>query len=149
MSEYQLAQLNIGQAKDEMDTETMSGFASKLDEINALAEQAPGFIWRLQTEDGDATSIRMFDDPLLLVNMSVWQDVESLQHYVYKTVHVDLLRDRDAWFNKMKELHQVLWWVVAGEKPTVDQALERLNILRDKGPGESAFTFAKPFSSPT
>lgn len=145
---YQLAQINIALARDEMTSETMQGFASRLDEINALADQAEGFVWRLQETSGDATSIRAFDDPLLLVNMSVWQDLESLRRYVYKSNHVELIRDRDAWFHKMKEAHQALWWVPAGHIPDVAEAKERLAHYRTNGPTPFAFTFAKSFPPP-
>ncbi len=81
-----------------MDSETMKGFVDRLDEINNLADNSPGFIWRLQTEEGDATSIKAFDDPSLIVNMSVWENIETLKKFVYKSLHVELIRDRDAWY---------------------------------------------------
>jgi len=143
--QWHLAQLNIAQAVDDMASEVMAGFVARLDEINALADAAPGFIWRLQTEEGDATSIQAFDDPSLLANMSVWADLESLKSYVYKSAHVELIRDRDAWFSKLVSAHQVLWWVPAGEIPTVAEARARLEHLQEHGPSGSAFTFAKPF----
>lgn len=101
MKNYQLAQIKVALARDEMDSERMAGFVARLDEINAIADRAAGFVWRLQSEAGDSTAIRVFDDPLLLVNLSVWDDLQSLQHFVYKTSHVELLRDRDAWFTKL------------------------------------------------
>ena len=145
MTKYQLAQINIATARDSMDSETMRGFSERLDEINALADQFPGFVWRLQTEDGDATSIQAFDDPSLLINMSVWEDLDSLKKYVYKSAHVELLRDRDAWFGKIVAAHQALWWVPAGHIPTLEEGKERLAHLDQHGPGERAFTFAKPY----
>lgn len=101
LKNYQLAQIKVALARDEMDSERMAGFVARLDEINAIADRAAGFVWRLQSEAGDSTAIRVFDDPLLLVNLSVWDDLQSLQHFVYKTSHVELLRDRDAWFTKL------------------------------------------------
>lgn len=145
---YQLAQINIAQARADMADPVMAGFVARLNDINALADAAPGFVWRLQTEAGDATALRVFDDPLLLVNMSVWQDLAALQNYVYKSMHVELLRDRDAWFHKMKPAHQALWWVPAGHIPTIAEARERLEHLRQHGPGPLAFTFAKPQLAP-
>jgi len=147
-NKYQLAQVNIAQAKDEMDTETMHGFMSRLDEINAIADKADGFVWRLQSDDGDATSIRVFDDPLLLVNMSVWEDLDSLKNYVYKSLHVELIRDREAWFDKMGAMHQALWWIPAGHIPNTQEAKDKLELLREKGPSQEAFTFGKPFQKP-
>ena len=148
-TQYQLAQVNIAQAKDEMDTETMSGFVDRLDEINAVAEASDGFVWRLQSDDGgDATSIRVFDDSLLLVNMSVWDDVESLRNYVYKSLHVELVRDREAWFDKISAMHQALWWVPKGHIPSTQEAKNKLEILRENGPTQEAFTFGKAFQKP-
>lgn len=145
MTEYHLAQINIAKALDTMDSVTMKGFADRLDEINALADSAPGFVWRLQTEDGDATSIQAFDDPSLLVNMSVWENVDSLKTYVYKSNHVELVRDRDAWFSKMLEAHQVLWWIPVGHIPSVEDGKDRLRHLEVNGSTEYAFTFSKLF----
>ncbi len=148
-TQYQLAQVNIAQAKDEMNTETMIGFVNRLDEINTLAEKSDGFVWRLQSDDGgDATSIRVFDDPLLLVNMSVWDDVESLRNFVYKSLHIELVRDREAWFDKISAIHQALWWVPKGHTPTTQEAKEKLEALREKGATQKAFTFGKPFPKP-
>ena len=108
MNHYHLAQINIAQSKEPMDSRIMKGFVDRLDEINYLADQSPGFVWRLQTEEGDATAIQAFDNPLLIVNMSVWENIESLKKFVYKSLHVELIRDRDAWFNKISEMHQAL-----------------------------------------
>lgn len=148
MLDYHLAQVNVAQAKDEMSAEVMQGFVLRLDEINALADQAPGFVWRLQSAQGDATSIRVFDDPLLLVNLSVWTNVETLQNFVYKSLHVELIRDRDAWFSKMKSAHQALWWIPHGHIPGVSEAREKLEQIRRIGPGPESFTFAKTFKCP-
>ena len=134
MKEFQLAQINIAQAKDSMESETMKGFVERLDEINELADNSKGFVWRLQTEEGDATSIQAFDDPSLIVNMSVWEDIESLKEYVYKSVHVELIKERKAWFNKMKIMHQALWWIPAGHTPSVIEGRERLSLLQTKRP---------------
>ena len=148
-TEYQLAQINIAQAKSEIDTETMSGFMARLDEINAIADTADGFVWRLQSEEGDSTAIRVFDDPLLLVNISVWDDIESLKDYVYKSVHVELIRDREAWFNKIDSMHQALWWVPKGHIPTTQEAKNKLELLKELGPSQEAFTFGRNFPKPS
>lgn len=145
---FYLAQINIAQAKAEMESDTMHGFVSRLDEINAIADNAPGFVWRLQSEEGDATSIRVFDDPLLLVNMSVWENIESLRDFVYKSLHVELIRDREAWFDKIDSMHQVLWWVPAGHIPSTQEAQEKLATICTNGPSQAAFTFGKPFQKP-
>ena len=132
MNETHLAQINVARAQAAMDTDLMSGFANRLDEINALADDASGFVWRLQTEDGDATSLQVFDDPLLLINMSVWTNVDALKHFVYKSLHVDLIRDRDAWFNKMLNAHQALWWIPAGHRPSIQEGKDKLLHLQER-----------------
>ncbi|MEB8433587.1 DUF3291 domain-containing protein [Cocleimonas sp. KMM 6892] len=146
---YHIAQINIAQAKADKDSEIMSGFISRLDEIHTLADNAPGFIWRLETEDGDDGSVSVFNDPLLLINMSVWRDIDSLRAFVYKSIHIELLQDRDAWFDKMGEMHQTLWWVPAGHIPTIQEGKDKLDQIREFGPTAKAFTFGKKFPSPT
>ena len=148
MQSYHLAQINIAHAVAAMDSDTMKGFVDRLDDINSLADNSPGFVWRLQTEDGDATGIQAFDDPNLLVNISVWESIEALKYFVYKSIHVELIQDRDAWFSKSDEAHQALWWVRAGYTPTVCEAKARLEKLQSNGPGPEAFTFAKNFKPP-
>jgi hypothetical protein len=103
MTGYQLAQLNIGVIRGPMDSPVMADFARILDRINALAESLPGFVWRLRTEEGDATSIRPFENENMLVNMSVWQDIKALNDYVYRSTHVELMRRRKEWFERMDE----------------------------------------------
>jgi hypothetical protein len=148
MSAYELAQLNIGIIKGPMDSPVMADFAANLERINALAERSPGFVWRLQTDDGDATAIRPFEDENMLVNMSVWRDVDSLNTYVYSSAHVEVMRRRREWFERMTEAFLVLWWVTTGHRPTVAEAIARLEILRTKGPTPEAFTFRKAFPPP-
>ena len=148
LSAHHLAQVNVAQAKADMESELMQGFVSRLDEINALAESAEGFIWRLKEDGGSATAIRVFDDPLLLINMSVWANLEALKHYVYKSLHVELIKDREVWFNKMGESHQALWWIPAGHIPSTEEARKKLEYIRKNGPSADAFTFAKPYPTP-
>jgi len=145
MKEHYIAQLNIAKAKSSMDSNTMQGFVERLDEINILAEQSHGFIWRLQTEEGDATLIRVFNDPLLIVNMSVWESIKSLQNYVYQSSHVQLIQGRKNWFDKTNRIQQVLWWVPEGYIPTVQEGKNKLSFLEKNGPSINAFTFANPF----
>jgi Domain of unknown function (DUF3291) len=145
---YELAQLNIGIIRGPMDSPIMADFAANLARINAVADGSPGFVWRLQTADGDATSIRPFDNPNLLVNMSVWCDVESLRRYVYSSAHVELMRRRREWFERMPEAFLVLWWVSKGHRPTVSEAIARLGLLRSYGPTPEAFTYREAFPPP-
>ena len=145
---YQLAQLNIGRARGNMDDPVMAGFGARIEEINSLAEDSPGFVWRLKADAGDPTLAALFNDPRVLVNMSVWKDIDSLKHFVYRPVHVELIKDRDEWFTKMASAHQVLWWVPEGHEPSAEEARDRLWHLDRHGPGEHAFTFARPAPKP-
>jgi hypothetical protein len=142
---WQLAQLNVGRLVAPLDSEALTGFVAALEPINALADEYPGFVWRLQTDAGDATSIRPTEDDLFLINMSVWSSLETLRAFVYTTAHVQILRQRRAWFEQLAASHMVLWWVPAGHIPTIDEALERLDRLRENGPTHAAFTFRAPF----
>jgi Domain of unknown function (DUF3291) len=146
---YQLAQANVGRFRAPIDSAVMEGFRTQLDPINALADQSPGFVWRLQTEDGNATAIRPYaGDDLMAINMSVWESLESLQHFVYKTSHVETLRARTQWFERLEGPILVLWWVPAGHIPTVSEAQERLAHLKEHGPTPYAFTFRSLFVAP-
>lgn len=126
----------------------MAGFVEELDPINELADTSPGFVWRLQTEEGNATSIDAFDDPLLLVNLSVWEDVASLKEFTYRSRHREPLRKRGKWFERMQEPHAVLWWIGDDHIPDVAEAKERLAYLREHGPTERAFTLNHPKQAP-
>ena len=146
MPEYHLAQINIGRIKAPLQDPVMAGFLSRLDEINALADRSPGFVWRLQTSEGNATYFRPYEhDDRILLNMSVWESVEDLQHYVYQTMHAELLRQRCDWFEKFDGVYVALWWVPAGHIPGIDEARKRLAHLETHGPTEFAFTFKQVF----
>ncbi len=146
---WHLAQFNVARAKGPTDGAVMAEFMANLDRINQLADESPGFVWRLRTEDGSATSIRAFDDPDLLLNLSVWEDIESLRQYVYRTEHTDFLRRRREWFEPVEELPvTVMWWVPAGANPSVEEAIQRLYRLAEEGPGPEAFTFRQRFDPP-
>ena len=142
MSKYHLAQINIARMLAPLDSEQMTGFVNRLQEINAIADGAPGFVWRLQTPEGDATYLRPYEDDKIIINMSVWESVEALKAYVYKTPHAELLRQRRAWFEEhFKNVYLALWWVPAGHIPGVDEAKKRLQHLEEHGPSQFAFTF--------
>lgn len=141
---YQLAQLNIAQLLAPLDSPQLQDFVDNLDRINTLAEQSQGYIWRLQTEEGDATALRPFGDDVI-VNLSVWQDIESLYQFVYKTAHTEIMSRRREWFERM-QTYMVLWWVPAGHQPSVEEAKQRLDLLQTQGASAEAFTFKKPFS---
>jgi hypothetical protein len=144
---HHLAQLNIARFKLPLDDPAMAGFVEALDPLNAIADAAPGFVWRLQTEEGNATSIHAFVDDLTLVNMSVWESIEALAGYVYGRDHVAVMRRRREWAERMGEAYLVLWWIPAGSIPTIEEAKERLEHLRANGPTPRAFTFKRRYAS--
>jgi hypothetical protein len=140
----QLAQLNVAKMKYEFDDPRMQEFIDRLEDINALADHASGFVWRLQTDEGDATAIDYFGADTL-VNMSVWEDMASLHSYVYRSAHNEVMAQRKLWFDRLEAAYSVLWWVPRGKIPTIEEAAERLDTLRTQGPGARAFTFKQSF----
>jgi hypothetical protein len=146
-SRFELAQLNIALMKEPLESPRMADFVANLDRINALAEASPGFVWRLKTDDGNATALRPLGEQTL-VNISVWRDVESLHHYVYRSMHVEIMRRRKEWFERMEQAFFVLWWVPKGHRPTIEEAVARLERLRTQGPTSQAFTFRERFPAP-
>ena len=123
----------------------MADFVARLDEINALADRSPGFVWRLQTPEGDATYLRPYDDDRILFNMSVWESVEALKQYVYRSAHAAVLRRRQDWFEKFGGVYAALWWVPVGHIPSIDEAKKRLACLEAHGPTQFAFPFQQLF----
>lgn len=145
--EHHLAQLNVGRLRAPADDPLIAEFVEALDPVNALAERSPGFVWRFQTEDGNATAERPFEDDEILVNFSTWESVEALADYVYRSDHTAYLRRRREWFERFDGVYQVLWWVPAGHQPTVGEAIDRLEHLRRHGPTSTAFTFRRRFAA--
>jgi hypothetical protein len=125
----------------------MAEFVARLSDINALAEQSPGFVWRLQTEDGDATAVRPYADVRIMINLSVWAGLEQLRAYVYRTAHAAVMKRRREWFERFERVYVALWWVPAGHHPSVDEAVARLNHLEQHGPTAWAFSFTEPFEA--
>jgi hypothetical protein len=138
---FHLAQVNIARMKEPLESAVMSGFVSRLEEINALADGSAGFVWRLQTDDGNATYLRPYDDDRILFNLSVWESVDALKNYVYRSAHAELLRDRRSWFEHFEGAQMAMWWVPAGHVPAIDEAKQRLAHLEQHGPSPFAFTF--------
>lgn len=149
-----LAQVNVARLLAPLDSPLIADFVAALDPVNALADAAPGFVWRLQTEDGNATAIRAFEqdaegaDGGILINMSVWESVEALGAWVYGTAHIPVLRRRREWFERMKEAYAALWWIPRGHIPTVHEAEDRVKHLRRHGPTPHAFTLREHFPPP-
>ena len=142
MANYHIAQINIGRAKGPVEDPMMAGFMTRLDDLNALADRSPGFVWRLQTLEGNATYFRPYaHDDRILLNMSVWETIDALRHYVYKTAHAEILRHREEWFERFAGIYLALWWVPVGHIPGIDEAKKRLAHLDQYGPTQFAFTF--------
>ena len=142
MANYHIAQINIGRAKGPVEDPMMAGFMTRLDDLNALADRSPGFVWRLQTLEGNATYFRPYEhDDRILLNMSVWETIDALRHYVYKTAHAEMLRHREEWFERFAGIYLALWWVPVGHIPGIDEAKKRLAHLDQYGPTQFAFTF--------
>lgn len=148
MNDFQLAQLNIGRMLAPLDSPTMAEFMARLDDINALADGTPGFVWRLQDEAGNATGLRPYEDDWLIINMSVWESADALKTFTYATAHADVMRKRRQWFEPHTEMYFVMWWIPAGHIPTPDEAKERLAHLQAHGESELAFTFKHIFPAP-
>jgi hypothetical protein len=145
---YHLAQINIGRLVAPIDDPKIAEFVAQLEPINALADQAPGFIWRLQSSSGNATDIAYNDDPFVIVNMSVWDSIEALRSFAYRSDHVTVLRDRAKWFEKMDKPNYCLWWVPKGHQPSVAEGRERLEHYQMHGATPYAFWFSQQFPAP-
>jgi Domain of unknown function (DUF3291) len=145
---YHLAQYNVARLLAPLDDPRLADFVANLERINTLGDRSPGFVWRLQTDNGNSTSVRVQDDPMIIVNFTVWESTEALFEYAYHSAHVDVFRRRREWFEEPKTPYLVLWWIPAGEIPTVDEAERRLAHLRAHGPTPRAFTFKQRFAAP-
>jgi heme-degrading monooxygenase HmoA len=145
---YHIAQVNIARMLAPLTDPVMAGFVARLDAINAIADSSPGFIWRLQTPEGDATAIRPYEDDQILVNLSVWASLQALSNFVYASEHRQVMKQRRQWFQRFDGPYMALWWVPQGHIPTVEEAKERLAHLRTHDETPYAFSFKKPFSAP-
>ena len=142
---FHLAQVNIGRLLHPQDAPEVADFINNLDQINALAESMPGFVWRLVGDGNSAVDVQAFDDPTMLINMSVWTDIQALTDFVYRSDHLSFMRRRREWFEVPTDAFMALWWVPAGHIPTTQEAVERLEHLRKSGPTPYAFAFKMPF----
>ncbi len=148
MSRFRLAQFNIARLLAPLDSPQLASFVARLEEINALADRAPGFIWRFRSEGGDATALRPYADDRIIVNFSVWTDIGPLRDFVYRTAHAEVMRRRREWFERLHEPVTVLWWVPEGHLPDINEAMGRLAALRNAGDAPQAFSFAHLFPPP-
>lgn len=145
---YQLAQINIGRLIAPFDDPRIAEFVAQLEPINALADRAPGFVWRLQSRSGNATDIPYNDDPSIMVNVSVWESLEALRNYAYKSDHMKVLRDRAKWFVKLDKPIYCLWWIPASHIPSVAEGRERLEHYQKHGATPYSFWFSQEFPQP-
>jgi Domain of unknown function (DUF3291) len=148
MPRYQLAQINIARMLAPIEDPIMADFVAQLPPINALAEESPGFVWRLQSESGDATSIKVYQDNMIIINLTVWENADTLREFVYKSAHYGVLHDRKRWFEIFKGAYYALWWVPAGHLPSTEEAKERLEYLREHGESAYSFSFKNLFPAP-
>jgi len=149
MADYHLAQINIARMLAPIDDPVMAEFVAQLAPVNALADGTPGFVWRLQTESGDATGFKVYDDEMIIVNLTVWESAEALREFVYKNAHYGVLRDRKRWFEKVDGPYYAIWWIPAGKLPGIEEGKKRLEYLREHGDSDYAFSFKKVFPMPT
>jgi hypothetical protein len=148
VTEWRLAQINVGRLRAPLDHPMIEGFVANLDHINALADRMPGFVWRLKGEGDNATDIQPRpEDPRFAINMSVWTDLEALAAFVYRSDHRGVMRRRAEWFEQM-DIYMALWWVPAGHRPSVEEGMAALETLTRLGPTAAAFTFKTPFPAP-
>ncbi|MDJ0703884.1 MAG: DUF3291 domain-containing protein [Leptolyngbyaceae cyanobacterium MO_188.B28] len=146
--DYHLAQINIALMKAPLDDPIMAEFAGALNQVNAVADHSPGFVWRLKTSSGDATDIRAYPDPRMLVNLSVWRSIEHLKAYVYKSLHGEFFIRRRQWFERLPDQHFAMWWLPSDQLPTVEEGKSKLDYLSLHGDSPECFTFAKPYPHP-
>ena len=147
MAGYHLAQINVARALAPLDDPQLAGFVARLDDINALADRAPGFVWRLQSDSGNATDIQVSADPNFIINLSVWEDLDALFAFVYRSDHLQVMAQRRQWFEKPAGAFMALWWLPAGRLPTAEEGLARIERLDRQGPTPEAFTFKTPFDA--
>jgi len=148
MTDFHLAQINIARFHLAMDDPHIAAFTDQLDAVNKLADDSPGFIWRLQGDDGNAMALQAFDDANMLINMSVWESVDALFDYTYKTAHTKIMSRRKEWFGRLQDAYSALWWIDAGHIPNPVEGRERLELLQKNGPTPDAFTFKQRFPAP-
>lgn len=148
MSSYHLVQSNVARMLGLIEDPVMAGFVERLEPLNALADASPGFVWRYQTDEGDATEVRVFNDELILFNMSVWESVEALENFVYRSNHVEALQKKAEWFERASRATLALWWIEIEHVPSVEEAKDRFDVLWRDGPSAEAFTFRDRFPAP-
>jgi len=146
---FQLAEINVARMKGvNINDPIMKEFVDNLDRVNVLAESSEGFVWRLKDESNNATHLNPYNDEQVIINISVWQSVDALEHYVYKTFHTDFLKRRREWFQTYGKVYTAMWWVPEGQFPTVEVAVEKLDDLHRNGASSRVFDFRNRFPQP-
>lgn len=149
MAEYQLAEINIARMKGvSIDDPIMKEFVDNLDKVNEIAENSDGFVWRLKDEDNNATNFNPYNDEQVIVNFSIWDNIETLEHYMYKTFHSEFLKRRKEWFQTFGQVSTAMWWVKKSEIPDITEAMEKLDYLQKNGASEIVFNFKQKFPKP-
>jgi hypothetical protein len=142
----QIAQINIAKMKAPLESPIMADFVANLDRINGIAESSNGFVWRLKDENNNATSIKVFDDDYILVNMSVWENIDALFNFAYKSQHAEIFKRREEWFDKMSEMHMAIWYIANDQYPPAAEGAKRLEHIREHGDTPYSFSFKKKFT---
>ncbi len=149
MNEYEIAEINIARMKGiNINDPVMKEFVDNLDKVNALAESSDGFVWRLKDENNNATNLNPFNDQQVIVNVSVWKDIEALENFMYKTFHAEFLKRRREWFQQFGKIYTALWWIPKSRYPTVEEAISKLIFLQKNGSSQAVFGFKKKFLPP-
>ena len=149
MSKYRLAEINIARMKGvDINDPIMQEFVDNLDKVNAVAESSNGFVWRLKDDNNNATSLNPYDDEQVIINISVWETIETLEHFMYKTFHTEFLKRRKEWFQTFGKAYTAMWWIEEGKYPTMQEAVDKLGYLQKNGASIVVFDFKHKFPQP-
>ncbi|MDB5013167.1 MAG: hypothetical protein JWQ25_1369 [Daejeonella sp.] len=149
MSDFHIAEINIAKMKGlDINDPIMKEFVDNLGKVNDIAEASEGFVWRLKDDSYNATSFNPYNDEQIIINISVWETIETLEHYMYKTFHSDFLRRRKEWFQAHGKASTAMWWIPAGQIPTLEEAIEKLDYLQIHGVSEKVFDLRNKFPKP-
>jgi hypothetical protein len=149
VSTWHIAEINIARLRAPLTDPLLADFVAQLDEVNRIADESDGFVWRLKDDNGSASSyVRFSDDERVIVNMSVWRSIEALHQYVYLSHHLSVFKDRARWFERLPTASLAMWWIEAGQVPSLNEGRSRLAMLDHRGPTDQAFTFKHAFPPP-
>jgi len=149
MSEYQIAEINIAKMNGvNINDPIMKEFVDNLDKVNAVAENSEGFVWRLKDESNNSTNLNPYNDEQVIINISVWENIETLENFIYKTFHTDFLKRRKEWFKTFGKAYTAMWWMPKGQFPTIQEAVDKLDYLQKNGSSNIVFDFKNKFPQP-